>query len=164
MAFIVLYDACVLYPAPLRDLLIRVAKTGVVRARWTDAILDECFRNILEQRPDLKPEALKRTRELMTQAVPDCLVTGFETLIDSLTLPDRDDRHVLAAAIRVGAQAIVTFMDLDRDGDSGERSDDRTASNRPPSCAVHHECGPRTVGRRESKWSRDDKTELCDRG
>ena len=164
MAFIVLYDACVLYPAPLRDLLIRVAKTGVVRARWTDAILDECFRNILEQRPDLKPEALKRTRELMTQAVPDCLVTGFETLIDSLTLPDRDDRHVLAAAIRVGAQAIVTFMDLDRDDDSGERSDDRTASNRPPSCAVHHECGPRTVGRRESKWSRDDKTELCDRG
>jgi len=109
MAFIVLYDACVLYPAPLRDLLVRIAKTGIVRARWTDAILDECFRNILEQRPDLKPEALKRTRELMTQAVPDCLVTGFETLIEGITLPDRDDRHVLAAAIRVGAQAIVTF-------------------------------------------------------
>lgn len=109
MAFIVLYDACVLYPAPLRDLLVRIAKTGIVRARWTDAILDECFRSILEQRPDLKPEALERTRELMKQAVPDCLVTGFESLIDGLALPDRDDRHVLAAAIRVGAQAIVTF-------------------------------------------------------
>jgi PIN domain-containing protein len=109
MAFIVLYDACVLYPAPLRDLLIRIAKTRIVRARWTEAILDECFRSILKQRPDLKPEALERTRKLMTQAVPDCLVTGFETLIDGLSLPDPDDRHVLASAIRVGAQAIITF-------------------------------------------------------
>lgn len=64
MAFVVLYDACVLYPAPLRDLLIRIANTGIVRARWTDAILDECFRSILK-RPDLTPEALKRTRDLM---------------------------------------------------------------------------------------------------
>lgn len=109
MAFVVIYDACVLYPAPLRDLLIRLANTGIVRARWSEAILDECFRNIQEQRPDLKPEALQRTRELMKEAVPDCIVTGFEPLIEGLTLPDADDRHVLAAAIRVGAQAIVTF-------------------------------------------------------
>jgi hypothetical protein len=104
MGFIVVYDACVLYPAPLRDLLVRLANTGVVRARWSDAILDECFRNILEQRPDLKPEALVRTRELMKRAVPDCMVTGFDTLVDGLVLPDPDDRHVLAAAIRAGAQ------------------------------------------------------------
>ena len=57
MAFVVIYDACVLYPAPLRDLLIRVAQTGVVRARWSNQILDECFRSILEQRPELKPQA-----------------------------------------------------------------------------------------------------------
>jgi len=44
MAFVVLYDACVLYPAPLRDLLVRLGNTGVVRARWSAAILDECFR------------------------------------------------------------------------------------------------------------------------
>lgn len=44
MAFVVIYDACVLYPAPLRDLLLRIALTGVVRARWSDEILDECFR------------------------------------------------------------------------------------------------------------------------
>jgi hypothetical protein len=113
MAFIVLYDACVLYPAPVRDLLVRIAKTGIVRARWTDAILDECFRSILKQRPDLKPAALERTRVLMKQAVPDCLVTGFESLIEGLNLPDPDDRHVLAAAIRVGAQAIVTFNLVD---------------------------------------------------
>jgi predicted nucleic acid-binding protein len=109
MAFVVLYDACVLYPAPLRDLLVRLANTGIVRARWSDAILDECFRNILEQRPELKPAALERTRELMKQAVPDCMVTAYEALIDGVVLPDPDDRHVLAAAIRVGAQAIVTF-------------------------------------------------------
>lgn len=81
----------------------------MVRARWSDAILDECFRSILKQRPDLKPEALDRTRELMKLAVPDCMVTGFEALIDGLTLPDPNDRHVLAAAIRGGAQAIITF-------------------------------------------------------
>jgi hypothetical protein len=88
MAFVVVYDACVLYPAPLRDLLIRLANTGVVRARWPAPILDECFRNILENRPDLKPESLERTRELMTQAVPDCMVTNFEGLIDALVLPN----------------------------------------------------------------------------
>src|SRR5215471_4888245 len=109
MAFVVIYDACVLYPAPLRDLLVRLANTGIVRARWSDPILDECFRSILRNRPDLKPEALKRTRELMTQAVADCMVSGFEDLIEGLNLPDPNDRHVLAAAIRAGAQAIITL-------------------------------------------------------
>ena len=50
MAFVVIYDACVLYPAPLRDLLIRLATTGLFRAKWTDQILDECFRSILKNR------------------------------------------------------------------------------------------------------------------
>ena len=109
MAFVVLYDACVLYPAPLRDLLIRLANTGIVLARWSATILDECFRNILANRPDLRPEALDRTRDLMRQAVPDCMVSGFEDLIEGIELPDPDDRHVLAAAIHAGAQAIVTF-------------------------------------------------------
>lgn len=109
MAFVVLYDACVLYPAPIRDLLIRIANTGIVRARWSERILDECFRSILEQRPDLSEHVLNRTRRLMSEAVPDCLVTGFEHLEDGLDLPDPDDRHVLAAAIRANAQAIVTF-------------------------------------------------------
>ncbi|MBK8254979.1 MAG: PIN domain-containing protein [Polyangiaceae bacterium] len=109
MAFVVVYDACVLFPAPLRDILLRIAVTGLVRARWSERILDECFRNILEQRADLKPTALMRTRELMNRAIPDCLVKGFEDLIEGLNLPDANDRHVLAAAIRTGAQVIVTF-------------------------------------------------------
>ncbi len=109
MAFVVIYDACVLYPAPLRDLLIRIARTGVVRARWSNKILDECFSNILDQRPDLTAAQLARTRELMVHAVPDCIVDGYEELVAGLVLPDVDDRHVLAAAIRAGAQTIVTF-------------------------------------------------------
>ena len=112
MAFTVIYDACVLYPAPLRDLPIRLASKGLVRARWTDRILDESFRNILANRPDLLPGSLDRTRELMNRALRDVLVTGYEGLIEGLNLPDPDDRHVLAAAIRSGAQVIVT-MNLD---------------------------------------------------
>ena len=108
MAFVVVYDACVLYPAPLRDLLLRLAANGLVRARWTEQILDECFRNILINRPDLNEASLQRTRDLMNRAIPDVLVTGFEGLIAGLDLPDLDDRHVLAAAIRSGAQVIVT--------------------------------------------------------
>ncbi len=48
MAFVVLYDANVLYPSTLRDLLIRIAQAGLVQAKWTDQILDEVFRNILD--------------------------------------------------------------------------------------------------------------------
>lgn len=109
MAFTVIYDACVLYPAALRDLLIRLATTGLFRAKWTDAILDECFRNILEKRKDLDAEKLARTRELMNRAVRDCLVERYDDLIEGLELPDPDDRHVLAAAVRCGAQVIVTW-------------------------------------------------------
>lgn len=88
--------------------MIRVAHAGLVRARWTDAILDECFRNIAAARTDLSPEALARTRKLMNAAVADCLVIGYEPLIAGLELPDPDDQHVLAAAIRCAAQVIVT--------------------------------------------------------
>lgn len=105
----VVYDACVLYPAPLRDLLLHLALSDLFRARWSDAIHDEWTRNLLAKRSDLTAAQLSRTRELMNQAVPDSLVTGYETLIDQLQLPDPEDRHVLAAAIRCRASLIVTF-------------------------------------------------------
>ena len=108
MRFIVILDACTLYPAPLRDLLLRLAITGLFAAKWTDEIHDEWTRNLIGNRPELE-EPLKRTRTLMDNAVPDCLVTNYESLICGLTLPDEDDRHVLAAAIKAGAQIIVTF-------------------------------------------------------
>lgn len=109
--FTVIYDACVLYPAPLRDLLMRLAITRTFRARWTGQIHDEWINSLLRDREDLTEERLRRTAELMNAAVPDCLVTSYEPIIDQLTLPDPNDRHVLAAAIRADASAIVT-MDL----------------------------------------------------
>jgi hypothetical protein len=102
------YDANILYPAPLRDLFIRLAQAGLVRAKWTAAIHEEWMRNVLEDNPHLSAERLARTRTLMDEAVRDCLVTGYEELIASLSLPDPDDRHVLAAAIHAGADVIVT--------------------------------------------------------
>ena len=58
--------------------------------------------------PDTPPGKLTRLRELINNAVADCLVTGYEPLVDQLKLCDMDDRHVLAAAIKAGAQVIVT--------------------------------------------------------
>lgn len=108
-AYSVLYDACVLYPAPLRDLLLRLALVDLYRARWTETILDECFRNLTKNRPDLRPDQIARTRDLMNAHVLDALITGHETLIPSLVLPDPDDCHVLAAAICGGVDAIITY-------------------------------------------------------
>lgn len=108
MAFDATYDACVLHPAGLRDLLVRLAMSGMYRAHWSNDILDEMVRSILRRRPDLTINQLERTRRLMCDAVRDCLTTGYEELIDGLHLPDPDDRHVLAAAIRSGSQVIVT--------------------------------------------------------
>lgn len=108
MSFVVLYDANVLYPSTLRDLLIRIAAAGLVQAKWTERILDEVFDNLRENRPDLSAAQLERTRSLMMTSTRDCLVTGYEPLIPALDLPDPDDRHVLAAAIRARAQVIVT--------------------------------------------------------
>ncbi len=82
---------------------------GLFRAKWTDEIHDEWTRNLIENRPDLSPEKLARTRQLMNAAVPDCLVSGYEAITPGLSLPDPDDNHVLAAAIRAAASAIITF-------------------------------------------------------
>ncbi len=107
--FTVVYDECALYPAPLRDLLMQLALTGLFRARWSAMIHDEWTRSVLRDRPDLKAEQLRRTRDLMDLNVLDAMVTGFEPLINALELPDPNDRHVLAAAILSGADAIVTY-------------------------------------------------------
>ena len=107
------YDACVLYPAPLRDLLVPLATEGLVHARWSDRIHDEWTRNLLANRPDLTAARVRRTRDLMNQHVRDSLVTGYESLIAQLALPDPDDCHVLAAALRARATLIVTFNSAD---------------------------------------------------
>jgi predicted nucleic acid-binding protein len=102
-------DACVLYPAALRDVFLWLAAESVYRPRWTETIHGEWMRAVLANRPDLAREQLARTRALMDQVDPESLVTGYEELVASVALPDRDDRHVLAAAIAAKASVIVTF-------------------------------------------------------
>jgi predicted nucleic acid-binding protein len=106
---VVVLDACTLYPAALRDVLMRLAVHGVIFARWTDAIHDEWIEAVLRDRPDLNRGRLQRTRELMDLHAEDCLVTGYEQRIQDLDLPDADDRHVLAAAIEAEANMILTW-------------------------------------------------------
>jgi hypothetical protein len=112
-AFIVFYDANVLYPAELRNFLMHLAMTGMFRAKWSADVHEEWISSLLKRRPDLTREKLERTRRLMDEAAPDVLVTGYEHLIPGLILPDEKDRHVLAAAIRCGASVIVTFNLID---------------------------------------------------
>ncbi len=104
-----LYDACVLYPAPLRDLLIRLAMTGMFQARWTQQIHEEWIRNVAQNNPHLKRERLEATARKMDQAIMDSRIENYEPLIEGLKLPDKNDRHVLAAAIKGQAEIIVTF-------------------------------------------------------
>ena len=107
--YTVVYDACVMYPAPLRSFLMYLALSQEFRARWSDMIHDEWIRNLLKNRPDLSEEKLARTRQLMDEHVPGAVVTGFEGLIEGIVLPDKNDRHVVAAAIQTRAEAIITF-------------------------------------------------------
>lgn len=106
---VVLADANVLYSAILRDLLMEIAVRRGILLHWTDAIQDEWMRALLKNRPDLTAEQVRRTQLLMAAALPDARVTGYEPLIESLSMPDANDRHVLAAAITAEASLIVTF-------------------------------------------------------
>jgi predicted nucleic acid-binding protein len=92
----VVLDACVLYSALLRDL-------------GTHLIHDEWTRNALKNYPGSQSEQWNRIVELMDRHAGNALVTGFEPLIETLNLPDPNDRHVLAAAIHCHASAIITI-------------------------------------------------------
>ena len=105
----VFLDANVLYSAGLRDLLMRLALQGLFRIKWTKQVHEEWIENLLKRRSDITREKLERTYQLMLQFAPDSLVQHYEPLIKSITLPDPDDRHVLAAAIKGKATLIVTF-------------------------------------------------------
>jgi predicted nucleic acid-binding protein len=102
-------DACILYSAPVRDLVIRLAQAELVRARWSVDIHEEWIRNVVSHNPHVNKTRLERTRALMDEAVRDCLIAGYGNRVEALTLPDPDDRHVLAAAIQGEAEVIVTY-------------------------------------------------------
>lgn len=94
------YDACVLYPAPLRDLLMHLALTDLYRACWSDRIHDEWTRNVLANRPDLTPSQLNRTRQLMNAHVRDSLVVAQHPDDFIGELLDQHPARVLEAVAR----------------------------------------------------------------
>ena len=105
--FVVVLDANVLYPFRMRDILLCFYHAGLFRGRWSKTILEEWTSNLLAEKPGLH-HSIRSQLQKMSFEFPEALVTGYESLIGSLDLPDQNDRHVLAAAIRCGAQHIVT--------------------------------------------------------
>lgn len=112
MAFevsVAIFDACILYPFHLRNVVVQAAVDRLVEARWTDVIHDEWIRSLAARMPTVPAARLQGTRRLMNQALPAATVSGYEGHIARVKLPDPDDRHVVAAAITAGATLILTW-------------------------------------------------------
>src|SRR5687767_9448716 len=103
--FKVVLDANVLYPFSLRDTLLRAAAEGLFQAYWSEQILDEVSRNLIQA--GMTKLQAERLRTAMEAAFPEARVTAHEHLIPAMN-NDQKDRHVVAAAVKVGAQVIVT--------------------------------------------------------
>ena len=106
---IAVLDACVLYPAPIRDYLLNLAAQKLFYPKWSEQIHQEWMDNLLSNRPDLNHQQLDRTRSLMDEAFPNAIVQNYEKIEQKVTLPDPEDEHVLAAAIESQSKFIVTF-------------------------------------------------------
>ena len=135
--FTVVYDACTLYPTPLRDLLMHLALSDLFRARWSNMIHDEWIRNVHANRPDLNLERLERTRAHMNHAVRDCVVTGFEYMIPSINLKDFPDEALKPynLAAQHPDDFIVDLLDLHPAGVLEAAASHRRSLKSPPKTA-----------------------------
>ena len=104
----VFLDACVLYPAYLRDILCQLAYDDLFVIKWSERVHQEWIRNLFKNRPDIREESLVRLKNKMIDSFMDSLVEDFEDIEKELNLPDKDDNHVLAAAIKSNSKVIVT--------------------------------------------------------
>ncbi len=107
MAFPALLDTNVLFSATLTDTLLRLAEEGAFRPVWSADILAE-LQAVLVREAGLAPEDAARRIGYMRSAFPNSEVADYQALIGAMTC-DAKDRHVLAAAVRSGAQVLVTF-------------------------------------------------------
>ncbi|MBN9681378.1 MULTISPECIES: PIN domain-containing protein [unclassified Corallococcus] len=105
-SFPVVLDANVLIPLTVCDTLLSAAHEGLIQIHWTELILEETRRNLVKA-IGLSEEKASRRVAAMKAAFPEAMVTGHEGLISSMTNHEKD-RHVLAAAVHVGAQTLVT--------------------------------------------------------
>ncbi|MGH7180015.1 MAG: PIN domain-containing protein [Tepidisphaeraceae bacterium] len=97
----------------MTDLILSLGEAGLFRPRWTNEIHEEWIRNVLEDQPQRTREELERRRAFMDRAINDDLIENYEHRIGTLSPPDPDDRHVLAAAIEAGAEILLTFNQRD---------------------------------------------------
>lgn len=116
--FKVVLDASVLYPFTLRDTLLRAAEAGFFQAYWSTQILDEVLRNLVADLRITQVQA-QTLSAAMSEAFPEAMVTGHEPLIAAMRNHEKD-RHVAAAAVKAGAEVIVTsntkhFQELPED-------------------------------------------------
>lgn len=114
MTFSVLIDTCILVPSLQRDLLLETASQGAFRPLWSNVILEELeltLRKLWLKRGFKKQEAEAYTSHLhhaMTKHFPDALIELENSVLNTFDLPDPDDAHVVAAAIRGRADQILT--------------------------------------------------------
>ncbi len=103
----VVLDACALVPIRLATTLLWLAEAGLFQPLWSETILDEVQRNL--PKVGVTPGQASRRVSMMKEAFgTEALVDGFDDLIQEMRC-DPKDRHVLAAAVRGGADAVVTF-------------------------------------------------------
>ena len=106
LRFTCVLDTNVIYPIEIRDLLFWFASYDLFTPKWSKHIFSE-WESVMK-RKQISDEEIKKRISKAQQAFPDALVKNYESLVDSLTLPDEKDRHVLAAAIKTNANVIVT--------------------------------------------------------
>jgi predicted nucleic acid-binding protein len=104
--FTAVLDTNVVYPVIIRDILFWFAHYDLYTPKWSEHIFDEWKRVTIEKGVS-EEDAYKRIRKA-NAAFPDAMVQNYKGLIDTLKLPDENDRHVLAAAIKTNANLIVT--------------------------------------------------------
>lgn len=106
--YAVVLDACVLVPVTLADTLLRIAERDLYRPLWSARIVAEAIDAIVDIHPDIPLDQVQRRFAAMDEAFEDARIGGWDNLEATVTLPDPNDRHVVAAAVRGRADAIVT--------------------------------------------------------
>ena len=104
----VLIDACVLFPTVMREMVVGAAAAGGFVPLWSARILEEWAR-ATRRLPEGAEAVARREIALLRAAWPEAEVAVGEELVAGLSLPDPDDRHVLAAAIAGGAEVLMTL-------------------------------------------------------
>jgi predicted nucleic acid-binding protein len=120
VSFPAFFDTNVLYGALLNDFILELADRGLFRPLWSKDILFELAKNLMKNGED--PTLVEKRVGTMQRYFADAMVTGYDDMVPAMTNDPRD-RHVLAAAVRGGAEVLVTFNTKDFPAESVEPFD-----------------------------------------